>query len=386
MLPALLFSLIFLLPAWWLWRTDRKAPAAVPLVICLVLLGFTIAIQLAHVNRTQANEDTATLIRELTSEDLFASSDLADPDRILFLASVGSQALFAAREGGAEARGRIDSTLAFLASRVTDRRLYPRWNRSRDWDREVFFLAHAGAVLAHYQLATGDTETHSGDLRTIGEYLSRRLRRGRYKHLISRPTEEFFRPADNAAALYTLSLYDRIAGGGGFMPAFNDWTRYIRDELYFAESRLPCAAFNTTNRCQLEPSAVATGLYIAYRAAAAPADRQDHIPWREWIHYFRRSNLSPFTVSIRYNIRPDEPTRFCDQGAEPLQCRRYEQAIGLWAAAEHGGEYTYFRLFSSIAFRRWFGQPVNYDGRSREQRTTDLTRLAIQTTGEWRMD
>jgi len=294
--------------------------------------------------------------------------------------------LFAAREGGAAAQGRIDSTLAFLADRVTDRRLYPRWNRSRDWDREVFFLAHAGAVLAHYQLATGDTETHSGDLKTIGEYLAKRLRRGRYKHLISRPSEEFFRPADNAAALYTLSLYDRIAAGGGFLPAFNDWTKYIKDELYFAESRLPCAAFNTTNRCQLEPSAVATGLYIAYRAAAAPAARQDHIPWREWIHYFRRNSLSPFTASIRYNIRPDEPTRFCDQGAEPLQCRRYEQAIGLWAAAEHNGEYTYYRLFSSIAFRRWFGQPVNYAERSREQRTTDLTRLAIQTTGEWRMN
>lgn len=383
-LPALLFSLLFLLPTWYLWRSDRRLWASLPFAICLILLGFTCAIQLAIVNRTQAANDLEVLLDELPREELFVRTDLSDPDQMLFLASAGSQALFSGREAGDTIRYRIDTALAFLAERVTDRKLFPRWNRSRDWDLEVFFLAHAGAVLAHYQLATGDADTYGRDLQSIGEYLGSRLRRGRYKHLISRPGEEFFRPADNAAALYTLSLYDRITGADQFPPAFSDWTDYLKDELYFAESRLPCAAFNITDRCQLEPSATATGLYIAYRAAAAPDRVEDNIPWKEWTHYFRRHNFSPFTVSIRHNMRADEPTRSCDQGAQPLECRRFEQAIGLWAAAEYDGEYTFFRLFSSVVFRRWFGSQVNYSAMSSTQRSIELCKLAIQTTGEWR--
>lgn len=384
MFPALLFSLAFLLPAWWLWRSGRRAWSVIPLVICLLLLGVTCAIQLANVNRTQAAHDTEILLAELGSEDLFVFNTLSDPEEALFLASSGSQALYAAAQKGAVAGGRIDSILSLLAEAVTDRRRFPVWNRSRDWDRQVFFLAHAGAVLAHYQLVTGDAETYADDLGAIGRHIGQRLRRARYKHLVSRPAEEFYRPADNAAALYTLSLYDRLTDGNDLAVSFNDWTNYLSDELYHAESRLPCAAFNKSNICQLEPSAVASGLYIAYRAAAAPERVENDIPWREWIHYFRKNNFSPFTVSIRHNMRDGQPTRFCNQGAQPLECERFERAVGMWAASEYGGEYTYFRLFSTVVFRRWFGGTTDYAGLSPARRTPALTRLALRTVGEWR--
>lgn len=385
MLPALLFSLAFLLPTWWMWRRGWRIWSAIPLLIGLLLLGFTIAIQLAIVNRSQAALETAVLVEELRQGDLFRQGDLADPQRALFLASTGSQALYAATRSGAANRNDIDSTLAYLAARVTDRKLFPQWNKSREWDRHLFFLAHAGAVIAHYQLATGDVATHATDLARIGDHLGQRIRKGRYKHLISRPTEEFFRPADNAAGLYTIYLYDRIAGTNYLAETYKDWTGYLRDELYHAESRLPCAAFNDKDCCQLEPSAVATGLYITYRAAASPDQLEENISWREWLHYFRKTNLSPFTASIRHNMRDGQPTRFCNLGAQPLECERFERAVGLWAAAEYEGDYTYFRLFSTVIFRQWFGEPDNYGAMSPSRRTTELTRLALRTNAGWRI-
>lgn len=382
MLPALLFSLLFVLPAWWLRQTGRPRWAFLPLLIGLVLLVFTCAVQFNIINRTQATFDTDLLLRFLPDETLFANGDLSNPDRALFLASAASTAIFKAYERGYPAAGKVDSVLAFLAERVTDRRSYPAWRRQRNWDREVFFLAHAGAVLAHYELVTGDGDTHGSDLRAIGDHLGRRLQRGRYKHLISRPTEEFFRPADNAAALYALSLYERIAASEQFAPSFRDWTTYLSNELYYAESRLPCAAFSVTDRCQLEPSATATGLYIAYRAAAAPG-LSDPIPWREWTHYFRRFSLSPFSVDVRHNMRAGEPTRYCDQGTEPLECRRFERSVGLWAAAEYDGDYTFFRLYAPVVLNRWLSEPADPTTMGSEQRVNYLTRLAIRAAAGW---
>jgi hypothetical protein len=380
-LPALLFSLSFILPAWWLWHKDRRYWSILPLVITLVLLGLTVALQFQDANRTQALHDVDILLAELNEPDLWSTDELTDTEDLVFLASSSSMALYRARKFAEGRRVEIDSTLAHLAAWVARDGKLKQWRNRRDWDRQVFFLAHAGAVLGHYQLATGDEETFSRRFTDIGEHLGKRLERGSYKHLISRPGEDFYRPADNAAALYTISLYDLAFGKQYLAPNFNDWSDYLKDELHYAESRLPCAAFSSSKRCQLEPNATATGMYIAYRAAAAPERVDDNIPWKEWTHYFTRTSLSPFSLSIRPNMRDGKETRFCDLGAAPLACEQYENAIGLWAASEYGGGYTYYRLFSSLVFQRWFLSPVNYAEMRPARRARRLTHVAIRTVG-----
>ena len=382
--PALFLSLLFLLPAWWLWRIDRRGWAILPLTACVVLVGLTIVVQLQDTNRTQSRHDVEILLEELNRADLWETTDLTNKEEVLYLASSASMALYRARPFMPERRSRIDSTLFRLAEWVVNDGKLPQWRSKRSWDLQAFFLAHAGAVLGHYRLAAEDAENYTDEFRDIGEHLGQRLRRGRYKHLISRPSEEFFRPADNAAALYTLSLYEKAYGKEYLRPNFSDWSKYLQEELYYAESRLPCAAFSVTNRCQLEPSATATGLYIAYRAAAIPGHSESNIPWKEWTHYFKSASFSPFTIGIRHNMRNGQETRFCDLGAQPLACNRYERAVGLWAAAEYGGSYTYFRLFSSLVFRRWFYPDVDYAAMSPARRLRALTRVALQTVGSAR--
>jgi hypothetical protein len=381
MLPALLFSLLFLPLAWWLRRRGMGKWAIAPLLTSVILLGFTIAIKIDDLSHRQATADLEVLLAELDRSDLMVSTDLSNPDDFLFLASTGSQALNRALAYAPEHRQRIDSVLFALAAWVASPGNLRQWRRGANWDREVFFLAHAGATLGHYQLATRDL-TFEDAFKSIGEHLGRRLERGRYKHLLSRPDEDFYRPADNAAALYTLSLYDEFYGTDFTLSNFRDWSRYLADELYYVESRLPCAAFSETNRCHLEPNATATGLYIAYRAAARPAEVTDDVPWREWLHYFGTSSMSPFSLGIRPGMRDGREARYCDAAAYPAHCDHYEEAVGLWAAAEYGGSYTYYRLYATNALRRWFFADTNYGAMRPTARVQGLTRVAIRGIAE----
>jgi hypothetical protein len=378
--PPLLFCFLFALPTWWLWRNGRRQWALIPGSIGFLLFLFTVTVFLQDRLRIQQDKAVAQLLKELNREDLFELNDLAQVEDRLFLASSASQALFRARTQLPDRLGAIDSTLFVLASWVAQRDNFSQWGRGVDRDREVYFLAHAGITLGHYQVATRD-EQFGEAFRTIGEHIGKRLQRGRYKHLGSRAGEDFFRPADNAAATYALRLYDQYYATTYSGVTIGDWTTYIREELHYQESRLPCAAFSATNRCRLEPSATATGLYICYRAAAIPEETQSDIPWQEWMHYFKQSSGSPFTVSIRSNMRDGETARFCDLGAMPLSCNQYENEIGLWGAAEYGGWYTYFRLFSVQVLQDWFGAEIDLAGLRPVRRIPYLTEMSLRALG-----
>ncbi|MEM6769765.1 MAG: hypothetical protein AAF597_04185 [Bacteroidota bacterium] len=212
MLPAIFLSLLFLVPAWWCWRIDRKVWAIFPALACLGLLVLTITVQLQDTNRTQCRADLDVLLEELNQPDLWETTDLTNKEELLYLASSASMALYRSRAHFPDRQSRIDATLLHLAEWVAKEGSLPQWRNHRSWDLQVFFLAHAGATLGHYQLATQDAETFRTAFTDVGEHLGQRLRRGRYKHLISRPEEEYFRPADNAAALYALRVYDLATG------------------------------------------------------------------------------------------------------------------------------------------------------------------------------
>ncbi|NJB85821.1 hypothetical protein GGR26_001566 [Lewinella marina] len=381
LLPPLLFSLAFLLPAWWLYRNGRKGWALAPACTALILVVVTLAIYRQEVTHRQARHDLRTLLTELDRKDLYSTSDLREVDETLFFFSAASQALYRGLGYAPEQRDSIGRALKRMADWSIRYSNLTQWGPGADWDREVFFMAHAGSVLGHYQLATND-EAYAPYFQRIGRYLAGRMIRGHYKHLISRPDESLLRPADNAAAIYTLSLYDEYYGEGYAVKTRQQWTDYIDKELHYAESRLPCAGFTTTNRCALEPSAAATGLYICYRAAASPEEVTDDIPYREWLHYFKRFSGNPFSLSVRPNMRDGEVARLCNAGLAPLECGQYEDAIGLWAAAEYGGGYTYFRLFSGAVIERWFGEAPDFSAMRAARRVKVLTEVALRAIGE----
>ncbi len=375
------FSLAFLLPAAWLYLHGRRGLSLAPALTALLLTGATVTVYLQEVRKTQATYDLEILLQEFSRQDLFHGGDLRDGEETLFLLSAGSQALYRGRAYAPQYADRIDSLLRGMADWSVRYRNLPQWGSGSDWDHEVFFLAHAGIILGHYQLATAD-ETYAPYFQRIGRYLGQRMPLAHYKHLGSHGDENMLRPADNAAAMYALHLYDSYYGETIGQTTRAEWTDYIRSELHYAESRLPCAAFTTTNRCSIEPSAAATGLYINYRAAAVPGEVSDDIPYREWLHYFKRFSGNPFSLHIRPNMRRGEVARLCHAGLAPLDCGLHEDAIGLWAAAEYGGGYTYFRLFCGYVFGRWFGETPDYAAMRPARRVKALTAVALRTIGE----
>lgn len=380
-LPPLLFGLVFAIVAFWLYRHGSRGVSVAPAFTALILIVVTLAVYVDDRRHIQAKHDVDLLMEELEARDIYSSGDLRDEEETLFLFSTASLALYRAIEYAPKQSGRIDSTLLRMARWVSQANNLPQWRRGSDWDREVYFLAHAGSVLGHYQLATGN-EQYSALFARIGRHLGQRLNRGHYKHLGSHPNEDLLRPADNAAAIYALKLYDRYYGEQSAKLTRSEWAGYIDRELHYMESRLPCAAFTITNRCALEPSAGATGLYIAYRAAGGPDEVESDIPYREWLHYFKRFSGNPFGLSIRPNMRNGQVARLCNTGLAPLNCGLYEQSIGLWAAAEYGGGYTYFRLFCGRVFSRWFGDDIDYGTLRPARRVKALTDLAISAVAE----
>jgi hypothetical protein len=345
-----------------------------------VIAALAVAIYVDDRHHVQARHDLEVLLSELQSPDLYRPTGLRDERETLFLFSTASHALYRARDYAPDLIPAIDSVLGSLADWTVSSRNLPQWRRGTDWDRSVFFLAHAGIVLGHYQLATNN-EDHAGAFRRIGTYLGSRLHRGHYKHLASDGDEGLLRPADNAAAIYALTLFDTYYAGEMADRTRREWTDYIRRELHYAESRLPCAAFTTTNRCRIEPSAAATGLYICYRAASLPGEAADDIPYREWLHYFKRFSGSPFSLAIRPNMRKGEVARLCNTGLAPLPCGYYEQATGLWAAAEYGGSYTYFRLYTGYVVDRWFGEAPAHGQLRVARRVRSLTAVSLRLVG-----
>jgi hypothetical protein len=378
--PPLLLGLFIAGFALWLYRKGRRGWALPAGLLAVGIVVLSIVLYLDDRQHRQARHDLLTLLDALNEEDLYRQRGLRDERETLFLFSTASQALYRGRAYAPDLIPAIDSVLGSLADWTVSSRNLPQWRSGTDWDRSVFFLAHAGAVLGHYQLAT-NREDHADAFRRIGNYLGSRLRRGHYKHLASDGAEGLLRPADNAAAIYALTLYDTYYAEQQAAVTRREWADYIRKELHYAESRLPCAAFTVTNRCRIEPSAAATGLYICYRAASLPGEAADDIPYREWLHYFKRFSGSPFSLSIRPNMRKGEVARLCDTGLSPLPCGHYEEEIGLWAAAEYGGAYTYFRLYSAYVFARWWNTAPAYGEMRPARRVRALTRVALRSMG-----
>lgn len=314
-----------------------------------------------------------------SAEDLWQYIDEQPSEADLLLVGLSSMAFYRAARRFPAHRDRIAGTMREMADWVSDPDRFSAWNDRRNWEQRTFFLSQAAIILGHYQLISLD-EQMAPRWQAAAEYLGRNMPRSPYKHLISRPSEDYFRVADNAAALYAISLYDEYYAATYFEEAHADWVTYIERELQFEEGRLPCAAFSSTNRCKLEPNATALGLTYGYLAAAQP-EQANPTGYREWLHFFKRSSLSPFSLTISDNQRGKDPVSHCDEGSVPMVCGEYENAIGLWLAADQKGWYTYARLFSTLRIRDRLNGPIDYQAWRPRQRIAPLTRLALETIG-----
>ncbi|MEM8584840.1 MAG: hypothetical protein AAGF87_11250 [Bacteroidota bacterium] len=374
----LLCSAAFLVIAYFVWQRNR-AVAAVVGVVGLVLSVHSFGVLTNDNGHKMARTHFESLLNNLASEDFYLHLNEEAGEAELMLAGLSSMALYRGAKTFPEFSNRAQSLLRDLVDWVSDTRRFPVWTQRNQWARHSFFLAQAASIIGHYQDLSKD-ETYAASFQAVAEYLGRNMPRSPYKMLVSRPVENLFRPADNAAALYAIALHDRYYATQYLDVALQDWLQYVASELTYRESRLPCSAFSETDRCRYAPNATALGLTYAYLSSiSGELPEGVRNGYLEWNHYFKRRNLSPFSLQIRTLPRGQADPNSCNLAAQPLGCERYENAIGLWLSAEQEGWYTYARLLNGLRLRKTFGEEISFDRWTARQRVVPLTRLAIES-------
>ncbi len=376
-LPAVLLALVFLLLGYWVWQRKRWW-ALLPYSMGAMLLLYSLNIYGIANGHRQAFADYQQLLR-LWDRPVVRTALLADPsEEQLYLASLTSQALYKTVQRFPAQREKAAALLEILADWVSDSGRFPAWRNPNRWAEQGFFLAHAGIILGHYQLMSKD-ETHAKRFRQCGEFLGQSLPTAKYKSIHSRPSEAFIRPADNAAALYTISLYDTYYAATLGQEALSDWLAYARRELAFEESRLPCSAFSSDDRCKLDGTASSLGMMIGYLGAAGHRDPQ---LYREWLHYFKQFGLSPISTSFQADMKNKAASRFCDIAAHPLSCENNLDAIAMWLAASYDGHYTYARILSKHSLSDQSTKERQFLNWRPQRKSQYLTELSIRVIAQ----
>lgn len=235
---------------------------------------------------------------------------------------------------------RIVEELTWMANFVLDDERFPIWKNRRNWEKETFFLTHVAVILSNYQSVTGNLE-HEDSWKRICEFLAAGLTRSKYKHLPSRPKDMALRPTDNAAVLYALKKYDQYHQTELLLSASEDWISYIRKELQYEDTKLPCAGFTTTNRCRLSSVGSSLAILNTYTANAELDISKEF--WREFKFYYKESFVYVFAWINDVPAGEDMP-EFCDFSVAPLRCGRYENDFATYAAALRKDWITYYQF------------------------------------------
>lgn len=302
----------------------------------------------------------------------------APTEQTLLFLSLSSRAIYREISLNPERKTALLPLLGWMAEWAANPQRFEQWRSPGSWNRELFFLAHAGILIGHYQIISLD-ERYNDAWQDIGRYLSTALVRSRYKHLPSRQRDEALRSYDNAAAIYMLRLFDRYFGEQSALVVMRDWSRYIENELYHDGYTLPCAGFSTTNRCRLAPTATAAALLIAYSAEAEAPIAKDF--WRAYKHLYKR-NFLLLSARFRETRRGEELPRFCENTVVPLQCAAYQNELSQWAAAARGDWLSYYAVHNRLYLRDMLGGRIRTWEVPLGQRLPTLLRLAARLAAE----
>lgn len=341
-LVILLFgSGLFFLVAYLLRK--RMRPLSKTLMVVGVLIGlFLLALWLVEESGWHRDGLYKQLSYGLQQEELKAFIEDKEEhfEQSVFMLSLAATALddYAALE--TENKQQIGEQLAWMAAYISDEDRFSIWKDRRNWEQQLFFLTHASIILGHYQHFTKD-EQYSEDWTRIVEFIATGISRSKYKHMASRPKDVALRTSDNAAALYAISLYDAYHQTNLLFAPAEDWTHYIRKELYYEHTKLPCAGFSETNRCRLSSVGSSLAILNVYAAETGLEISTDF--WREFRHYYKTTFVNVFGWIDEVPSGRDMPD-FCDFSVAPLRCKRYENAFALYAAALRKDWITYYQL------------------------------------------
>jgi hypothetical protein len=190
------------------------------------------------------------------------------------------------------------------------------------WLHNNLYLTHLGIILASYQKISGSVTYHPLHS-TIAMYLAMHLQYSSSGNIRSYAQMREIWPADNAATLYSLLLYDRLNATHLHEGPARKWLNYMakqgtdpKTDLYVSELTGCTGYSNVPRGCSLS-------WIVRYMSAFAPDSARIH-----WVRYKRQFKM-PLLIACAFREYPKGVNLGVDYDTGPIIFEMGSAATGL---------------------------------------------------------
>jgi hypothetical protein len=214
----------------------------------------------------------------------------------------------------------------------------------KTWGHEGLYLTHLNIVLGAHRRVTASTEYASLN-ETISRYLARKMLANPRKNMRSYTKMRCLWPADNAATLYSLYLYDKNSGDTLSRKPIAAWIRFMNSHGTDTATGLHRSELTGTMAYSPYPRGCALSWTVKYMSEFAPEEAR-----RLWRRYKKHHGADfIFAYGLReyapgVTLEPD-----CDSGPIFRGIGSAATGLALPASKYVGDGLTYYRLSTAMA-------------------------------------
>jgi hypothetical protein len=275
-----------------------------------------------------------------------ASQGVGESHRIIVLSNLAEVSMNARRSGvldSAAAKNYLEKLAAFATAA-------PGTDLAKLDTQDPIYLSHCNIVLGAYKRGTG-SDRYKEQNRRISEFLANRSAADPFFHPPSFRNQPYRWPADQAATLYSLWLYDRNFGTTFSKIPIDRWMTFIKKKGTSKKWGLPISEVTGKASYSPLPRGCALSWTVRYQHFFAP--READSLWNLYKKVFMVQ--LPFACGFReyppgVDRKPDD-----DSGPIVLGIGVAASGIALGAAKTMGDVSTYSRLKTAGATASLFG-------------------------------
>lgn len=306
----------------------------------------------------------------------FASADLTREQGIIVL-SFAAQGMgdHAAQEPAAR------SDIVQHLERIIEILLRPdvcplaRIDEQGAWDGHGLYLSHLNIVLGSYQRVAGDTRYVDLN-RAISAHLASAILNAPLRNIHSYPHQPEIWPADNAAALASVGLFDRNNGTDLAARPIAEWLHTMSTAGRDASTGLHLSELAGLHAYSSYPRGCALSWTVKYMAEFAPPEAR-----ALWGSYKRHFEVSFLGLSgLREYPRSIDLGEDYDSGPIVFGMGAAATGLGLCAAAAVGDEAAYASLDRTVRAGGWLAGLTR--DRSLKEAWDNLLATAIRYNAE----
>ena len=236
-----------------------------------------------------------------------------------------------------------------ITQKMVSEEQFPFKDYPKRWSSQALYLSHLNIVLATYQAMSGDDQYASLN-KKISKYLSAAMISSPYKNVFTAGKIQGYYPAENAVILEGLRLTDIVQKTSFSKRAVQDWTRFVKRELLYDNSKLPCTNFDASNKCKLLPQSPYLN-WLSLYLSRSNNDFTEEV-WHQTKFYYKESILTLWCSFNRYH--PDDvPPAYGKNNPRPLEVLSPDIIAKLTAATRHN-RLTYYQLNNLFLLKRFF--------------------------------